>query len=91
MYYSKREQCRILFFYQFKPVTDLLATSMDCYRNLPFFPSQNFHLINFRVTLFSDAPRRSKIFPVSSEARERRGRVCVNKDSRSYNGSGGLK
>ena len=64
------------------------------YRNLPFFRSQNFRLINFRVTLFSDAPRRPKIFPVrknSSEARERRGRVCVNKDSHSYNGSSGLK
>ena len=28
---------------------------------------------------------------ISSEARERRGRVCVNKDSRLHNGSGGLK
>ena len=34
------------------------------YRNLPFFRSQNFRLINFRVTLFSDAPRCPKIFPV---------------------------
>ena len=34
------------------------------YRNLPFFRLQNFCLINFRVTLFSDAPRCPKIFPV---------------------------
>ena len=71
-----------------------LLSIITYYRNLPFFRSQNFRLINFRVTLFSDAPRYPKIFPVrkiSSEAREGRGRVCANKDSRLYNGSGGLK